>query len=251
MKGYRSPKQLKLNPRKYVTSGGFTLYVGRNNVQNDHVTHKLAGKHDLWFHVKDMPGSHVVMITEGREPGDDDYTEAASVAARYSTAKVAPVAVDYTRAGNVKKPSGAKPGYVIYKTNYTAYVHPATDAEAIQPNDVDPATLERTITFTQDVAYAPIAKGDVLGEITLTYEGRVCAVVPLLAQFDVNASQFLIAKLQVEQFLAQRTVKIAFIAIVILVAAIVIWWKFLRRKRRYGGYGTRRRSHRSYRGRRR
>ncbi len=129
MKGYRSPKQLKLNPRKYVTSGGFTLYVGRNNVQNDHVTHKLAGKHDLWFHVKDMPGSHVVMITEGREPGDDDYTEAASVAARHSTAKAAPVAVDYTRAGNVKKPSGAKPGYVIYKTNYTAYVHPATDAE--------------------------------------------------------------------------------------------------------------------------
>lgn len=129
MKGYRSPKQLKLTPRKYVTSGGFTLYVGRNNVQNDHVTHKLAGKQDLWFHVKDMPGSHVIMITDGVEPGDDDYTEAASVAARYSTAKGDLVAVDYTRAGNVKKPSGAKPGYVIYKTNYTAYVRPATDGQ--------------------------------------------------------------------------------------------------------------------------
>ena len=129
MKGYRSPKQLKLNPRKYVTSGGFTLYVGRNNVQNDHVTHKLAGKQDLWFHVKDIPGSHVIMITDGVEPGDDDYTEAASVAARYSTAKGDLVAVDYTRAGNVKKPSGAKPGYVIYKTNYTAYVRPATDEQ--------------------------------------------------------------------------------------------------------------------------
>ena len=106
-------------------------------------------------------------------------------------------------------------------------------------------------TACQDVAYAPIAKGDVLGEITLSYEGRVCATVPLLAQFDVNASQFLIAKLQVEQFFAQRIVKIALVAIVLLVAAIVIWWKFFRRKRRYGSHGGRRRSRRSYRGRRR
>ena len=136
------------------------------------------------------------------------------------------------------------------ETNYVV-VHPATDATAILPNDVDPATLERTVTFTQDVAYAPIAKGDVLGEITLSYEGRVCATVPLLAQFDVNASQFLIAKLQVEQFFAQRIVKIALVAIVLLVAAIVIWWKFFRRKRRYGSHGGRRRSRRSYRGRRR
>lgn len=136
------------------------------------------------------------------------------------------------------------------ETNYVV-VHPATDATAILPNDVDPATLERTVTFTQDVAYAPIARGDVLGEITLSYEGRVCATVPLLAQFDVNASQFLIAKLQVEQFFAQRIVKIALVAIVLLVAAIVIWWKFFRRKRRYGSHGGRRRSRRSYRGRRR
>ena len=136
------------------------------------------------------------------------------------------------------------------ETNYVV-VHPAADATAILPNDVDPATLERTVTFTQDVAYAPIAKGDVLGEITLSYEGRVCATVPLLAQFDVNASQFLIAKLQVEQFFAQRIVKIALVAIVLLVAAIVIWWKFFRRKRRYGSHGGRRRSRRSYRGRRR
>ena len=129
MKGYRSPKQLKLNPRKYITSGGYTLLVGRNNVQNDYVTHKLAGKSDLWFHVKDIPGSHVIMLTDGEEPSENDYTEAAAVAARFSTAKGAPVAVDYTRAGNVKKPSGAKPGYVIYKTNYTAFVHPATDEQ--------------------------------------------------------------------------------------------------------------------------
>ena len=72
---------------------------------------------------------------------------------------------------------------------------------------MDPATLERTVTLTNEVAYAPIAKGDVLGEITLTYDGRVCAVVPLLAQYDVNASRFLTAKYQVELFFAQRIVQ--------------------------------------------
>ena len=136
------------------------------------------------------------------------------------------------------------------ETNYVV-VHPATDAEAILPNDVDPSTLERTVTFTNDVAYAPIAKGDVIGEITLTYEGRVCATVPLLAQFDVSASRFLTVKYQIEQFLNQTIVKIVLVVIVVLVAAVVIWWKFLRRQRRYGSRGGRRRSRRSYRGRRR
>ena len=136
------------------------------------------------------------------------------------------------------------------ETNYVI-VHPAADASAILPNDVDPATLERTVTLTNEVAYAPIAKGDVLGEITLTYDGRVCAVVPLLAQYDVNASRFLTAKYQVELFFAQRIVQLALIAIVVLIAAFVIWWKFFRRKRRYGNRSGGRRGHRSYRGRRR
>lgn len=136
------------------------------------------------------------------------------------------------------------------ETNYVV-VHPAADAETILPNDVDPATLERTVTFTNDVAYAPIAKGDVMGQITLTYEGRVCATVPLLAQFDVGASRFLTVKYQIEQFLDQTIVKIALVVIVVLVAAVVIWWKFLRRQRRYGSRGGRRRSRRSYRGKRR
>ena len=136
------------------------------------------------------------------------------------------------------------------ETNYVI-VHPAADASAILPNDVDPATLERTVTLTNEVAYAPIAKGDVLGEITLTYDGRVCAVVPLLAQYDVNASRFLTAKYQVELFFAQRIVQLALIAIVVLIAAFVIWWKFFRRKRRYGSRSGGRRGHRSYRGRRR
>ena len=81
----------------------------------------------LWFHVKDMPGSHVLLVTEGDEPSDADYTEAAAIAARFSTAKGDLVAVDYTRASNVKKPSGSKPGFVIYKTNYTAFVRPIDD----------------------------------------------------------------------------------------------------------------------------
>ena len=136
------------------------------------------------------------------------------------------------------------------ETNYVV-VHPATDAETILPNDVDPASLERTVTLTDEVAFAPITKGQVLGEITLTYDSRVCATVPLLAQFDVNASKFLTAKYQVEQFFAQTSVKIALAVLVLLVAAIVIWWKFFRRNRRYGSSGRRRSRGRSYRGRRR
>ena len=135
------------------------------------------------------------------------------------------------------------------ETNYVV-VHPASDAEAILPNDVDPATLERTVTLTNEVAYAPVVKGDVLGEITLRYEGRVCATVPLLAQYDVAASQFLTAKYQVLQFLSQSTVKLALAAALVLCAAIVIWWKFFRPKRRYGNRSHRNRR-RSYRGRRR
>ena len=78
---------------------------------------------------KDIPGSHVIMLCDGEEPSERDYTEAASVAARYSKATGDLVAVDYTRVKNIKKPGGAKPGFVIYKTNYTAFVKPVTDAE--------------------------------------------------------------------------------------------------------------------------
>ncbi|MBR2343137.1 MAG: NFACT family protein [Clostridia bacterium] len=122
LRGYRPPKTIKARPMRFTTSGGFTLLVGRNNVQNDYLTFKLAERDDIWFHTKDIPGSHCILVTEGKEPGDIDYTEAASVAAYYSRASAAPVAVDYTRVKNIKKPQGAKPGFVIYKTNYTAYV---------------------------------------------------------------------------------------------------------------------------------
>ena len=124
MRGYKSPKQLKSAPRKFVTSGGYTVLVGRNNLQNDKLTMKMAERHDIWFHTKDIPGSHVILVTEGDEPSERDYTEAAEIAAHYSSANGNNVAVDYTRVSNIKKPGGSKPGFVIYKTNYTAFVDP-------------------------------------------------------------------------------------------------------------------------------
>jgi len=124
LRGYKPQKQIKLRPMEFQTTGGYKLLVGRNNIQNDRLTFKLADKGDLWFHTKDIPGSHVIMITEGDEPAEQDYTEAAETAAYYSQATGDLVAVDYTYVKNLKKPQGAKPGFVIYKTNYTAFVKP-------------------------------------------------------------------------------------------------------------------------------
>ena len=124
MKGYKPMKQSRSKPLTFKTSGGLTLYVGKNNMQNDRLTMKESSKEDIWFHVKDLPGSHVILVTDGKEPSDLDYTEAASIAAGYSKATADLVAVDYTRVKNIKKPSGSKPGFVTYKTNYTAYVKP-------------------------------------------------------------------------------------------------------------------------------
>ena len=124
LKNYRPQKKIKMQPLELKTSGGYRILVGRNNIQNDYLTFKLASKEDIWFHVKDMPGSHVIMVTEGEEPSERDYTEAAELAAYYSKATAGPVAVDYTKVRNVKKPAAAKPGFVIYKTNYTAFVSP-------------------------------------------------------------------------------------------------------------------------------
>ena len=129
MRGYVPPKKLTSKPHRLRTSSGYELLVGRNNIQNDHLTFKVAEKGDLWFHTKDIPGSHVILVCGGEEPSERDYTEAAAVAAKYSKATGDLVAVDYTRVKNIKKPGGSKPGFVIYKTNYTAFVKPATDEE--------------------------------------------------------------------------------------------------------------------------
>lgn len=124
MKGYKPQKPQKSQPSKFRTSGGYTVLVGRNNLQNDTLTMKIASKEDIWFHTKDIPGSHVILVTNGEEPSEKDYTEAAEIAAHFSKAKGESVAVDYTRVKNIKKPSGSKPGFVTYKTNYTAFVNP-------------------------------------------------------------------------------------------------------------------------------
>ena len=115
-------KQLK-NPLKSVTSGGFTVLTGKNNLQNDYLTFKTAAKNDYWFHVKGFPGSHTVLICDGKEPSEQDLTEAAFIAAKNSKAAEQNRAdVDYTRIRNVKKPSGARPGFVIYEGYNTATV---------------------------------------------------------------------------------------------------------------------------------
>ena len=125
MRGYKPPKVSRSQPIKMKTSGGFVLLIGRNNLQNDRLTMKEADKNDIWFHTKDYPGSHVILVTEGKEPDERDYTEAAQIAAGYSKAGGDIAAVDYTRVKNIKKPQGSKPGFVIYKTTYTAYVKPS------------------------------------------------------------------------------------------------------------------------------
>lgn len=127
MKGY-SEKQKKTQHApeymQYVTDDGMSVLCGKNNIQNDYITHKIAKKGDYWFHVKSLAGSHVILQSDGKEPTDRDFTQAAEIAALNSSAEGQNIAVDYTLAKNVKKPAGAKAGYVIYHTNYTAYVSP-------------------------------------------------------------------------------------------------------------------------------
>ena len=105
---------------KYISSEGFEILVGKNNKQNDEITFKVANKDDLWFHIKDMPGSHVILKTDNKEPGEISLLEAANLAAYYSKAKGSPnVSVDYTLRKHVRKPKGAKPGMVIYDNQVT------------------------------------------------------------------------------------------------------------------------------------
>lgn len=125
MKGYEKKKRKSLPPIEFITTDGMRVLCGRNNTQNDLLTFKTAAKNDYWFHAKDAPGSHVVLCSGGTEPTDRDFTEAAQIAAVYSKlADGENVGVDYTLVRNVKKPPGSKPGYVIYHTNWTAYVSP-------------------------------------------------------------------------------------------------------------------------------
>ena len=115
-------------PFHYVSSDGFDIYVGKNNYQNDELTFKFANGGDWWFHAKGIPGSHVILKTGGiviDDLPDRVFEEAAALAAYYSKGRDGEkVEIDYTPKKNIKKTPGGKPGFVIYHTNWTAYVTP-------------------------------------------------------------------------------------------------------------------------------
>ncbi len=116
-------RTLASKPLHYVSSDGYDIYVGRNNLQNDEITFKLANGSDLWFHANDMPGSHVIVRTGGKhleEVPDLVFEEAASLAAYYSSGREQEkVEIDYLERKGVKKPSGGRPGFVVYYNNYS------------------------------------------------------------------------------------------------------------------------------------
>ena len=117
----QKPRAIELE--RYVSSDGTDIFVGKNNKQNDYLTNKFASKDDIWLHTKDIPGSHVVI--KSKQPSEQTIIEAAHLAAYFSKARhSSSVPVDYTRVRYVKKPSGAKPGFVIYENQQTVYVTP-------------------------------------------------------------------------------------------------------------------------------
>lgn len=115
-------------PFHYISSDGFHMYVGKNNYQNDELTFKFATGGDWWFHSKKIPGSHVIVKSNGAVLPDRTFEEAASLAAYYSKGRDNDkVEIDYTEKKNVKKPGGAKPGFVVYYTNYSMVAAPVID----------------------------------------------------------------------------------------------------------------------------
>jgi predicted ribosome quality control (RQC) complex YloA/Tae2 family protein len=122
-KSRKKQKNAPHKPLSYTTSGGFSVRVGRNNKENDSLAGS-ADKDDIWFHIKGFHGSHVLLYTNGIEPSERDYTEAAQIAAYHSEKRGSEnVAVDYTRVRYLKKPNGSPPGFVTYGRNWTAFVN--------------------------------------------------------------------------------------------------------------------------------
>ncbi len=119
-KGGTKKAKTTSRPFHYLSSDGFHMYVGKNNFQNDELTFKFATGNDWWFHAKKKAGSHVIVKTEGQELPDRTFEEAARLAAYYSKGRdQAKVEIDYIQKKHVKKPAGAKPGFVVYYTNYS------------------------------------------------------------------------------------------------------------------------------------
>lgn len=123
--------KLTTKPHEFISSDGFKILVGKNNKQNDHLTLKVADNNDIWLHTKNIPGSHVIVKTDGKSISDETIYEAAMLAAFFSKSKMSSqVPVDYTKRKNIKKPNKAKPGMVIYETNSTIYVTPTEELVA-------------------------------------------------------------------------------------------------------------------------
>ena len=120
-------KEAKGTPLHFVSSDGFDIYVGKNNIQNDYLTFKLATNNDWWFHAKKCAGSHVLLVTNGREVPDRAFEEAGKLALHYSSINTSSSIkgdgtkhdVDYVQKKEIKKPNGARPGFVVYYTNYS------------------------------------------------------------------------------------------------------------------------------------
>lgn len=125
-KKYTNKRQkIKSKPFHYLSSDGFHIYIGKNNFQNDDLTFKFAVGCDWWFHAKGMPGSHVIVKTNGEKLPDRTFEEAGRLAAYYSKGRENDkVEIDYLEKKNVKKPNGSKPGFVVYYTNYSLVASP-------------------------------------------------------------------------------------------------------------------------------
>ena len=122
-KGVKKKEKITSKPFCYISSDGYKIYVGKNNYQNDELTFNFATGNDWWFHAKGMPGSHVIVKCQEEEMPDRTFEEAAKLAAYYSKGRGQDkIEIDYTRKKNVKKPGGAKPGFVVYYTNYSMMI---------------------------------------------------------------------------------------------------------------------------------
>ncbi len=128
LKGKKQKPPKELPPIEFMSSDGFKILVGRNNIQNDKLSLKTVMKNDMWLHTQKIPGSHVIIVADGKEISDESIEEAAVIAAYFSKAKESSlVPVDYTRVKALKKPSGAKAGMVIYHEYWTIITNPDKD----------------------------------------------------------------------------------------------------------------------------
>ena len=122
-KGTKKKTKVKNQPLHYISGDGFHMYVGKNNLQNEELTFHFANGGDWWFHAKQAPGSHVIVRTEGKELPDRTFEEAGRLAAYYSSMRNKDkIEIDYVERKHVKKPNGAKPGFVVYYTNYSLVI---------------------------------------------------------------------------------------------------------------------------------